>query len=136
MVLFFLMIRRPPRSTRTDTLFPYTTLFRSATLNMMLGRIEESVESVRRVSDNVAHELRTPLARLHADLDELRTAADEADRQRLADQALPEAARLQSIFDALLRIARLERGRDLAALPPRDLSTLRAESVQERNRGG
>src|SRR3546814_3532815 len=29
MVVFFLMIRRPPRSTRTDTLFPYTTLFRS-----------------------------------------------------------------------------------------------------------
>src|SRR3546814_5594421 len=29
-LLFFLMIRRPPRSTRTDTLFPYTTLFRSA----------------------------------------------------------------------------------------------------------
>src|SRR3546814_10845213 len=28
---FFLMIRRPPRSTRTDTLFPYTTLFRSMT---------------------------------------------------------------------------------------------------------
>src|SRR3546814_20429001 len=33
--LFFLMIRRPPRSTRTDTLFPYTTLFRSVkTLDM------------------------------------------------------------------------------------------------------
>src|SRR3546814_1739800 len=29
--VFFLMIRRPPRSTRTDTLFPYTTLFRSST---------------------------------------------------------------------------------------------------------
>src|SRR3546814_8437213 len=29
MLVFFLMIRRPPRSTRTDTLFPYTTLFRS-----------------------------------------------------------------------------------------------------------
>src|SRR3546814_18925990 len=28
-LIFFLMIRRPPRSTRTDTLFPYTTLFRS-----------------------------------------------------------------------------------------------------------
>src|SRR3546814_16991520 len=28
--VFFLMLRRPPRSTRTDTLFPYTTLFRSA----------------------------------------------------------------------------------------------------------
>src|SRR3546814_13007412 len=31
--LFFLMIRRPPRSTRTDTLFPYTTLFRSEGLD-------------------------------------------------------------------------------------------------------
>src|SRR3546814_14245463 len=30
LLFFFLMIRRPPRSTRTDTLFPYTTLFRSA----------------------------------------------------------------------------------------------------------
>src|SRR3546814_2406555 len=30
--VFFLMIRRPPRSTRTDTLFPYTTLFRSRLL--------------------------------------------------------------------------------------------------------
>src|SRR3546814_13931435 len=30
-IIFFLMIRRPPRSTRTDTLFPYTTLFRSFT---------------------------------------------------------------------------------------------------------
>src|SRR3546814_20420299 len=30
LLVFFLMIRRPPRSTRTDTLFPYTTLFRSS----------------------------------------------------------------------------------------------------------
>src|SRR3546814_1551046 len=35
--LFFLMIRRPPRSTRTDTLFPYTTLFRSAIHNVWRG---------------------------------------------------------------------------------------------------
>src|SRR3546814_19409080 len=33
--LFFLMIRLPPRSTRTDTLFPYTTLFRSPTYEML-----------------------------------------------------------------------------------------------------
>src|SRR3546814_1592215 len=32
-VFFFLMVRRPPRSTRTDTLFPYTTLFRSAVID-------------------------------------------------------------------------------------------------------
>src|SRR3546814_12368813 len=34
---FFLMIRRPPRSTRTDTLFPYTTLFRSSRLHAALA---------------------------------------------------------------------------------------------------
>src|SRR3546814_10315575 len=34
-VFFFLMIRRPPRSTRTDTLFPYTTLFRSLAGRML-----------------------------------------------------------------------------------------------------
>src|SRR3546814_18185050 len=39
--LFFLMIRRPPRSTRTDTLFPYTTLFRSEHhAKQRLARIE------------------------------------------------------------------------------------------------
>src|SRR3546814_1924506 len=39
-VVFFLMIRRPPRSTRTDTLFPYTTLVRSIAMQILTG-IEE-----------------------------------------------------------------------------------------------
>src|SRR3546814_12355803 len=45
-VFFFLMIRRPPRSTRTDTLFPYTTLFRS--------------EAEDRACDARCHEAREP----------------------------------------------------------------------------
>src|SRR3546814_12285422 len=36
-LFFFLMIRRPPRSTRTDTLFPYTTLFRSIVSRFVAG---------------------------------------------------------------------------------------------------
>src|SRR3546814_13624351 len=40
--MFFLMIRRPPRSTRTDTLFPYTTLFRSKALSAILTGGEAS----------------------------------------------------------------------------------------------
>src|SRR3546814_12460389 len=36
---FFVMIRRPPRSTRTDTLFPYTTLFRSLVAGTLPGRL-------------------------------------------------------------------------------------------------
>src|SRR3546814_2358833 len=42
-VFFFLMIRRPPRSTRTDTLFPYTTLFRSPDCDQR-DRTDELVE--------------------------------------------------------------------------------------------
>src|SRR3546814_14741594 len=39
-LFFFLMIRRPPRSTRTDTLFPYTTLFRSPPLAARSAKAE------------------------------------------------------------------------------------------------
>src|SRR3546814_6123060 len=39
MLFFFLMLRRPPRSTRTDTLFPYTTLFRSRTIGRDFRRL-------------------------------------------------------------------------------------------------
>src|SRR3546814_12118036 len=46
--MFFLMIRRPPRSTRTDTLFPYTTLFRSeggpADIQPILGKAHRHIE--------------------------------------------------------------------------------------------
>src|SRR3546814_1314477 len=42
MAFFFLMIRRPPRSTRTDTLFPYTTLFRSPAGGDTIGRDPDS----------------------------------------------------------------------------------------------
>src|SRR3546814_8585649 len=42
----FLMIRRPPRSTRTDTLFPYTTLFRSIAVGGVVVDVDE-----RRIAD-------------------------------------------------------------------------------------
>src|SRR3546814_14489267 len=50
-LFFFLMIRRPPRSTRTDTLFPYTTLFRS-----MLSSMSdlEIAKLVRRVNSEMS----------------------------------------------------------------------------------
>src|SRR3546814_2934079 len=45
-LFFFLMIRRPPRSTRTDTLFPYTTLFRSQRRHQPGGadRLDQTAE--------------------------------------------------------------------------------------------
>src|SRR3546814_8444948 len=46
-MFFFLMIRRPPRSTRTDTLFPYTTLFRSiqAIVNKRLAKMRRMIDA-------------------------------------------------------------------------------------------
>src|SRR3546814_20958222 len=42
-LFFFLMIRRPPRSTRTDTLFPYTTLFRSSGITTGIASINAKI---------------------------------------------------------------------------------------------
>src|SRR3546814_11120264 len=47
-LFFFLMIRRPPRSTRTDTLFPYTTLFRSPRCHSRQGAARPAATAWRR----------------------------------------------------------------------------------------
>src|SRR3546814_14217893 len=44
---FFLMLRRPPRSTRTDTLFPYTTLFRSEATGAVGGEARRQLHDLR-----------------------------------------------------------------------------------------
>src|SRR3546814_13933049 len=51
--IFFLMIRRPPRSTRTDTLFPYTTLFRSQQIGAdLLGHPDHDFGRARTADDD------------------------------------------------------------------------------------
>src|SRR3546814_15741191 len=57
MLVFFLMIRRPPRSTRTDTLFPYTTLFRSV-FDTTDSRSNQDV------SDYLTSNIQDPLSRV------------------------------------------------------------------------
>src|SRR3546814_11169515 len=52
-LFFFLMIRRPPRSTRTDTLFPYTTLFRSFVTKTELSGIDVPLEDIIAATDFV-----------------------------------------------------------------------------------
>src|SRR3546814_14307841 len=53
---FFLMIRRPPRSTRTDTLFPYTTLFRSSCTSSTAAYIANATcsDSLHQRADSIA----------------------------------------------------------------------------------
>lgn len=93
------------------------------TLNAMLDRIEASVESVRRVSDSVAHELRTPLTRLQAELNELQAASPER-KATLIESASEEAERLGRMFDAVLRISRIEAQRHEPEMRRVDLSAL------------
>src|SRR3546814_17786589 len=58
-VCFFLMIRRPPRSTRTDTLFPYTTLFRSCPIDdcdeMETGGVRRRLRTPPGVDQSMDH---------------------------------------------------------------------------------
>src|SRR3546814_2372153 len=50
------MIRRPPRSTRTDTLFPYTTLFRSPNIVLLTRMVDEKCACVGQISFAGAHD--------------------------------------------------------------------------------
>src|SRR3546814_11619069 len=53
-VVFFLMIRRPPRSTRTDTLFPYTTLFRNMiTVQPLPAFVDNYIWTLRRADQAI-----------------------------------------------------------------------------------
>ena len=99
------------------------------TLNRMLDRIGGLMENLRQVSSDVAHDLRTPLTRLHNRLDEA-LASDDRDVQRAAIQsAADEARELLDIFAALLRIAEVEGMNAPAHFRPVDLSLLVSEMV-------
>ena len=99
------------------------------TLNLMLNRIQGLLTSLRRVSDAVAHELRTPLTRLHADLSEL-SASVPPQARRLVDDAVIEAENVISLFDAVLRIGRIESIRDNVEMGELDLSQLLADASE------
>src|SRR3546814_14214237 len=65
---FFVMIRRPPRSTRTDTLFPYTTLFRSKAEQQELRRRQRRDPAVQHETIDIAGAVRRQTPGHHLDV--------------------------------------------------------------------
>lgn len=77
-------------------------------VNHMLDQIEQLMDGVREVSDAIAHDLKTPLARLRGQLELLLSISERSDEA--IDAVIAEADQVLNAFNALLRIAQLEQG--------------------------
>ncbi|MFT4630428.1 MAG: signal transduction histidine kinase [Arenicella sp.] len=94
-------------------------------LNSMLDRIEHGMDGVRRVSDNIAHDLKTPLARMRNRVEELKfRVAGNAEEEAAVDQIIHEADGLLATFNALLRIARIEYSEQRKSFSPVDVNSI------------
>lgn len=91
------------------------------TLNAMLERIEVLLIGIRDVSDNIAHDLRTPLARLRSQLE---GAIKKPLSEQEIDEILTETDKLLETFNALLRISHIERGTQNFEFKPTSLKTV------------
>ena len=105
------------------------------TMNAMLGRLQRSAERQRRFVADAAHELRSPLARMRAELEVDRAHPDSADPAATRASVLDEAVTLQRLVDDLLLLARGDAGALDVRAGPVDLDDVVARQVAE-HRGG
>lgn len=119
-----LSLRIPDRGTNDE----FDQLARN--LNEMLDRIVHLMEGVRHVSDNIAHDLRTPLTRLRNQLENTLLTVDRDQDREQVGKSVAEADQLLATFNALLRIARLEVGDKVSNFKTFDLSELAQDAAE------
>ena len=99
----------------------------AALINAMLDRIGQLMEGVRAVSNNIAHDLRTPVTRARARLEDAASHAESVDELRAAmERAVADLDGITAVFEALLRIAEIEAGARRSAFARFDAAPLLA----------
>ncbi|WP_419900556.1 sensor histidine kinase [Roseomonas sp. USHLN139] len=103
-----------------------------ASMNAMLDRIAHLMDGVRGVSDAIAHDLRTPIARARNGLEEALLSEDEepAALRGAIERGIADLDNVTRVFQAVLRIAEVEAGARRAAFAPLDLALLLADAAE------
>jgi signal transduction histidine kinase len=118
--------RRVPLSTQRDE---FDQLGES--MNAMLDRIDQLMVGVKGVSDSIAHDLRTPIARARMRLENALLTAPDAESLRVAiETTVADLDGISRVFQALLRIAEAEAGARRAAFAPFDLATVLTDAAE------
>ncbi len=101
------------------------------TINDMLDRVSRLMDGVREVSNAIAHDLRTPITRARARLEDAVTHAGSAEQLRIAiDRAVSDLDGITNVFQALLRISEIEAGARRSAFVTLDVRPL-MQDLQE-----
>ncbi|MGC1862987.1 MAG: HAMP domain-containing sensor histidine kinase [Methylocystis sp.] len=103
----------------------------AANLNSMLDRIEELMRQVKQVTDNVAHDLRTPLARMRGRLEKAYNKQRDGDGdQALIGDTLADLEGVLRMFSSLMRISQIEAYDRTTAFRPLNLAEIAKEIVE------
>ncbi|AFL49350.1 signal transduction histidine kinase [Sinorhizobium fredii] len=102
----------------------------SESLNAMLGRIEKLNEGLKQVSDNIAHDLKTPLTRLRNKAEAALGSKEGGSQNGALEEIIGESDQLIRTFNALLMISRVEAGSAVAEMSDVDLSGIVDDCVE------